>query len=191
MAHQWLAGLFKSKFMIKILNRYISLSNRIIEWTGRAVSWLTALLVLIICYDVVMRYLFNSSSVAIYELEWHIFALIFLLGAAYALKHNRHVRVDVFYSRYSPRAKAWVNLIGTILLLLPFCGILIMEGADFVANSVRLSESSPDPGGLPARYIIKAAIPAGFLLLFIQAISLTLESILDLIDVGQNPTNRE
>lgn len=174
--------------MIKLLEGYISISDKIIEWTGQKVSWLTALLVLIICYDVVMRYLFNSSSVAIYELEWHIFALIFLLGAAFALKHDRHVRVDVFYSRFPKKAKAWVNLAGTILLLSPFCWILIIEGLDYAANSYRLFESSPDPGGLPARYIIKAAIPVGFLLVFIQAINLVFKNILVLVGAEQNIT---
>ena len=164
--------------MKKIAYRYINFSNRLVEWTGINISWLTALLVLVICYDVVMRYLFNSSSVAIYEIEWHIFALIFLLGAAYALKHDRHVRVDVFYSRFPQKAKAWVNLLGTVLFLIPLCWILITEGVDFVSHSFRLSESSPDPGGLPARFLIKAAIPLGFTLLMLQAFSLVLQSIL-------------
>ena len=169
--------------MIKFLKSYISISDRLIEWTGKATSWLTALLVLVICYDVIMRYLFNRSSVAIYELEWHIFALIFLLGAAYALKHDRHVRVDVFYGQYSQKTKARVNLVGTLLLLIPLCVILLLEGSDFVANSFRFSESSPDPGGLPGRYVIKSAIPLGFFLLLIQAVSLTFNSILTLMDV--------
>ncbi len=172
--------------MIKLLKGYISFADRLIEWVGNKISWLTALLVLIICYDVVMRYLFNSSAVAIYELEWHVFALIFLLGAAFALKHDRHVRVDVFYSNFPKRVKAWVNLVGTVLLLGPFCWILIIEGSDFTANSFGLFESSPDPGGLPARFVIKAAIPVGFSLLFIQAISLVFKSILILVGAEQN-----
>ena len=172
--------------MINLLKRYISFSDRIIEWTGSKISWLTGLLVLIICYDVIMRYLFNSSSVAIYELEWHIFALIFLLGAAFALKHDRHVRVDVFYSKFPKKIKALVNLLGTLLFLLPFCWILVTEGFDFVANSFRFLESSPDPGGLPSRYLIKGAIPIGFSLLLIQAISLICSSILVLSGTTQN-----
>ena len=174
--------------MIKLLEGYISISDKIIEWTGNKVSWLTALLVLIICYDVVMRYLFNSSSVAIYELEWHIFALIFLLGAAFALKHDRHVRVDVFYGRFPKMVKAWVNLVGTVLLLGPFCWILMVEGLDYVASSFWLFESSPDPGGLPARYIIKSAIPVGFSLVFIQAINLVFKNILILVGAAHNTT---
>ena len=168
--------------MIRLFYSYINLSNRIVEWVGRKISWLTALLVLVICYDVVMRYLFNSSSVAIYEIEWHIFSVIFLLGAAYALKHDRHVRVDVFYSKFPAKAKAWVNLLGTGLFLIPLCWILVAQGVDFVAHSFRFSESSPDPGGLPARYLIKAAIPLGFILLILQALSLALQSLLIIMD---------
>ncbi|GJM30235.1 MAG: C4-dicarboxylate ABC transporter [Cyclobacteriaceae bacterium] len=177
--------------MVNLLKGYIGLSNRLIGWAGNVVSWLTAILVLVICYDVVMRYLFNSSSVAIYEIEWHIFALIFLLGAGFALKHDKHVRVDVFYSRFPEKTRAWVNLAGTTLLLFPFCIILITEGFDFVANSFRLSESSPDPGGLPARYLIKAAIPVGMGLLLIQAVSLACQSVLTIIEPKQTPDQRD
>ena len=166
--------------MVEIIKRFISFTDSIVEWTGKVASWLTAFLVLLICYDVIMRYLFNHSSIAIYELEWHIFALIFLLGAAYTLKHDRHVRVDVFYSRFSKRTQTYINLIGTLLLLFPLCWILITEGFDFVANSFRLLESSPDPGGLPARYLIKMSIPIGFALLLMQAISLVLNCLLQL-----------
>lgn len=176
--------------MKKIVHSYINFSSNLIEWTGRKISWLTALLVLVICYDVVMRYFFNSSSVAIYEIEWHIFSLIFLLGAAYALKHDRHVRVDVFYSRFPEKTKAWVNLVGTVLFLIPLCWILIAEGVDLVTNSFRLSESSPDPGGLPARYLIKAAIPLGFSLLMLQAINLALQSILIISDAEYKQVER-
>lgn len=125
-----------------------------------------------------MRYLFNQSSVAIFELEWHVFSLIFLLGAGYALKHDRHVRVDVLYTRFSDKGQAWVNLLGTLIFLLPLSWILIVEGWDFVANSFRLLESSADAGGLPARYIIKSAIPLGFMLLTLQAINLIFKSLL-------------
>ena len=175
---------------MKFLRHYIAFADRLIEALGKAVSWLSAILVVLICYDVVSRYLFNKSSVAIYELEWHIFALIFLLGAAYAFKHDRHVRVDVIYSRLSEKSKAWINLIGTVVLLLPFCVIIIKSGFDFVSNSYRLLESSADAGGLPARYLIKAAIPLGFLFVAIQAISVIFRSILTINDQPLNPVNR-
>lgn len=172
---------------MRFLQIYIAISDRITEGVGRLISWLTAVLVLIICYDVMMRYLFNKSSIAIYELEWHVFALIFLLGAGYALKHDRHVRVDVLYTRFSEKGQAWVNLLGTLLFLLPLCWILLVEGWDFVVNSFRLLESSADAGGLPARYIIKAAIPAGFLLLTLQAFNLICRSLLIINRKPMNP----
>ena len=175
---------------MKFLRQYIAFADSLIEALGKAVSWFSGILVVLICYDVVSRYLFNKSSVAIYELEWHIFALIFLLGAAYAFKHDRHVRVDVIYSRLSEKSKAWINLLGTVLLLLPFCVILIKSGFDFVSNSYRLLESSGDAGGLPARYVIKAAIPLGFLLVTIQAISVIFRSILTLNNQPLKPANR-
>ncbi len=164
--------------MIRFLRKYIQFSDRLADKTGAMVSWITFILVLVICYDVVMRYLFNRSSVAIYELEWHLFSLIFLLGAAFALKHDRHVRVDVIYSKLGIKTQAWINLLGTIFFLLPLCAILIFEGWNFVEHSLRLSESSADAGGLPARFLVKSAIPLGFTLVSIQAFNLIITSIL-------------
>lgn len=175
--------------MLTILRHYITFSDYLTERVGRLASWLTLILVLLIGYDVVMRYLFNQSSAAIYELEWHIFALIFLLGAAYTFKHDRHVRVDVFYCKFSEKGKAWVNLLGTLLLLLPFCAIILISGWDFLSNSYVLSESSADAGGLPARYLIKSAIPLGFLFVTIQAVNVICKSLLVLVDLPLKPSN--
>ncbi len=146
------------------------------------VSWLTLLLVFVIVIDVAFRYLFNVTSAASFELEWHLFAVIFLLGAAYTLQQDKHVRVDVFYNRFSEKSKAWINLVGTTLLLLPFCAVAFWESLSFVEYSFAVRETSPDPGGLPARYLIKAAIPVGFLLLGLQGINLILQSITKLLN---------
>jgi TRAP-type mannitol/chloroaromatic compound transport system permease small subunit len=139
-------------------------------------------LVIVVCYDVFTRYLLKNSLVAVQELQWHLFALIFLIGAAYSLKHDKHVRVDVFYSRFSPRAQAWVNLVGSLLFLLPFCIIVIYSSQTFVANAFRIGEISPDPGGLPARWILKATIPAGFVLLLLQGLALASRSLLTILN---------
>jgi len=144
---------------------------------GKVVSWLTLLLVLIIVLDVAFRYLFSITSAASFELEWHLFAAIFLLGAAWTLKEDRHVRVDVFYHQFSEKNKAWVNLIGSLILLLPFCLIGFWESLSFVYSSFELNETSPQPGGLPARYIIKSTIPMGFLLLGLQGFSMMLRAV--------------
>ena len=151
--------------------------DKIIKQVGQAISWLTLLLVLIIVIDVFLRYVFNTTSAASFELEWHLFAAVFLLGAAYTLQNDKHVRVDVFYHRFSEKGKAIVNLIGTLLLLLPLCMIAFWESLSFVSSSFAVLETSPDPGGLPARYIIKSAIPIGFFLLGLQGISTALKSI--------------
>ncbi len=168
--------------MKRTLQQFINIINQLNETVGRAVAWLTTALVLVIGYDVAGRYLFNTSSAGVVELEWHLFSFIFLLGAAYALKHDRHVRVDVFYQNFSPKQQAWVNLIGTLLFLLPFCFVVVRESWQFAVNAWAIQEGSPDPGGLPARYVVKAAIPLGFLLLLLQGLSLLFQSILTLTD---------
>jgi TRAP-type mannitol/chloroaromatic compound transport system permease small subunit len=104
------------------------------------------------------------------EAQWYIFSVIFLMGGAYALKHGEHVRVDVFYGNYSPRRKALVDMLGTLLFLIPFCVLLIYFSWSSVATSWRQGEMSPDPGGLP-RYTIKTFLIISPILLIIQGIS--------------------
>lgn len=167
---------------MNFLKSYIKIINKINEKIGNAVSWLTLLLVLIVCYDVISRYLFMQGSAALQELEWHIFAIIFLMAAAYTLKIDEHVRVDVFYTKFTVKRKAWTNLLGSALFLIPFCIIIIIFSNDFVLTSFRLNEMSPDAGGLPARYILKAFIPLSFFLLLLQGISLVFQSLLIILE---------
>ena len=157
--------------------KYVRAAERVSESVGLAVSWLTGLLVLVVCYDVFTRYLLNNSLVAVQEMEWHLFAFIFLLGSAFTLKHDRHVRVDVFYSRFSPKSKALVNFAGSLLFLIPFCLVGIWGSQAFVKTSFLIGETSPDPGGLPARFILKSAIPIGFFLVLLQGIALSFKSL--------------
>ncbi len=171
--------------MIKNLNRLISIIDQVNEWIGKQISWLTTVLVVLICTDVVMRYFFDFSSAGVFEMEWHLFAIIFLFGAGYTLRHDKHVRVDVFYSRFNEKQKAWINLTGTILLLMPFCVVIIVTSIRFVENSFLISESSPDPGGLPKRYFIKSAITIGFTLLFLQSFSMAAKALIVIIDPNQ------
>lgn len=164
--------------MKRILWQLARLIDQLNEGCGRLTAWLILLLVFVISYDVVMRYLFQSGSVALQELEWHLFALIFLLGAAYTLKHDDHVRVDVLYrSRlFSPRQRAWIDLLGSLFFLLPFCLFIINASIPFVTNSFAMAEGSPDAGGLPYRFLLKAAIPFGFFLLMLQGVALMIRS---------------
>ncbi len=158
--------------------RLVTLIDKLNTAVGKATSWLTITLVLTIVIDVFLRYTLSITTAASFELEWHLFAAIFLLGAAYTFKEDKHVRVDVFYDRFSDNAKAWVNLIGGLTLLLPFCAVAFWESLSFVHNSYQLGETSPQPGGLPARWIIKSTIPAGFLLLGLQGISSITKSLI-------------
>jgi len=149
------------------------------EWFGRIVSWLVLLLVLIIVYDVVMRYFFQSGSVALQELEWHLFALLFLLGGAYTLKHDGHVRVDIFYQCkwMNDRKRAWIDLLGSLFFLVPFSVLIIVSSWPFVARAFLIAEGSPDPGGLPYRFVLKAMIPLAFVLLALQGLAVIIRSI--------------
>ena len=172
------------RFFISFSNLIDSINEKI----GQAISWLTLILVLVVCYDVLIRYFLKNSVVAIQEIEWHLFAVIFLISAAYTLKHDRHVRVDVFYAKLSEKKKAWIDFLGSLVFLIPFCFLAIWSSKIFVKLSFNLRETSPDPGGLPARYILKTAIPLGFLLLLLQGISLAIKS---LSAITQNPTGKK
>lgn len=137
---------------------------------GKVASWFNVLLVILVGFDVLFRYLLNTTSVWVMELEWHFFALIFLLGGGFAFQKNQHVRVDVFYDKFSEKEKAEVNFWGGVLFLLPWTIFLMYTSFGYAQTSFWIRESSPDPGGLPARYIVKYAIFLGFLLLFIEAL---------------------
>ncbi|HSR63360.1 MAG TPA: TRAP transporter small permease subunit [Gammaproteobacteria bacterium] len=152
------------------------------EISGRLVAWLILALVLLVGYDVTMRYLFQSGSVALQELEWHLFALIFLISAAYTFKHDDHVRLDLFYhgSFMNVRRRAWVNILGGLFFLIPFCLLIIISSWPFVQQAFIHAEGSPDPGGLPYRWVLKAAIPAGFFLLLLQGIADVLKNMVAL-----------
>lgn len=140
------------------------------ERVGRLVIWLVLAATLISAGNAVMRYGFNASSNAWLEIQWYLFGLIFLLGAGYTLKHNGHVRIDVLYGRLGPRARAWVDLLGGLLFLLPMSGLITWLGWEFFLASYAIGETSPDAGGLP-RWPIKLAVPLGFALLWLQGLS--------------------
>ncbi len=167
---------------MEFIRRICIFIDTINMWVGRFVAWITALVVVVVFVDVVMRYLFRTSFVFTQELEWHLFAFIFLIGAGYTLYKDGHVRVDIFYQRLSPKAKAWVNLIGVLLFLIPGCLMIILTSLKFVQSSFIVMEGSPDPGGIPFRWLLKACIPVGFCLVLLQGISMGLKSILSLMN---------
>ncbi len=157
--------------------------DKLNHWVGLFVSWTTGIVVAVVFTDVVMRYAFNTSFVFTQELEWHLFAFIFLMGAGNTLLKDGHVRVDIFYQRLQPKSQAWVNFLGVIFFLIPGCFMVIATSIPFVQTSYAIMEGSPDPGGIPYRWIIKACIPAGFVLLLLQGISLGIKSLLTIVGV--------
>lgn len=138
---------------------------------GRVVSWLTTILMLLISIDVIMRYLFSITETWIIELEWHLFAILFLVGASYALLYDKHVRVDLFYENFTLSRKRLINAMGIIFFLLPWAWVVISHGFDYFYMSYRWGEGSPQPTGLPSRWIMKLMIVVGFVLLLIQGLS--------------------
>ncbi len=141
-----------------------------------AVSALVVL-VLLVAYDALSRYLFSSGSIALQELEWHLFDVVIMLAIAYTLKMNAHVRVDIFYEHYSLKHKAWVNLMAQLLFIIPFSFLILYVGSEFVILSFSQMEGSCDPGGLPYRFIVKALMPLAFILLLLQAVQEILEAV--------------
>ncbi len=145
------------------------------EKIGRLSYWLVLFMVLVGVWNVLGRYVGrfigrNLTSNALIEIQWYLFDLVFLLGAAYAFKHNEHVRVDIFYKDLSPRRKALINFLGSVMFLIPFCGLIIYYSWGTILNSWSILEISPDPGGLP-RYPIKSVIIISMALLILQGIS--------------------
>ncbi|WP_232023940.1 TRAP transporter small permease subunit [Sulfurivermis fontis] len=161
-----------------LLERIAAVIDALSEWTGRLIAWLTLAMVLVTCAVVVLRYAFNLGWIALQESITYLHALVFMLGAAYTLRHDGHVRVDIFYRRLSPRGQAWVDLLGSLLLLLPVCVFILWISWDYVAASWSLLEGSRDAGGLPLVYLLKSVIPLMALLLLIQGLGQALRSLL-------------
>jgi TRAP-type mannitol/chloroaromatic compound transport system permease small subunit len=150
------------------------LSN-IIDNITRVFAILSAILIvalsLLVVYDALNRYLFHGGSVALQELEWHLFDIIFLTGLSYTLLHDSHVRVDIFYSKFSDKTKAIVNIFSHLFLIIPFALMIVYMSYPYIMMSFDQNEISSDPGGLCCRYLIKSMIIFGFSLLALQSLS--------------------
>ena len=145
----------------------------LMEWTGRLSAGVLALLVILIVFDASRRYLLHEGSVALQELEWHLFDIVIMLGIASAMHHEAHVRVDLFYERFSDRLKRIVEIVTMVGFVLPFSALMIYVGYDFVMMSLSQMEGSSDPGGLPYRFLVKSLVPIAFALLLVQALFMT------------------
>lgn len=150
------------------------------EWCGRYISWLTLLMVIITFLVVVLRYLFDIGWIAMQESVSYMHAMLFLVGASYTLKHNGHVRVDIFYRKMSPQRQAVVDLLGSVFLLLPVCAFIFWASWDYVLTSWSFKEGSPEAGGLPAVYLLKTLLLIMPALMVIQGTAHFLQNLLKL-----------
>ena len=142
--------------------------NWLIRLLGNFSGFACLFLVFIMMWDVLMRYAFQISFPWVFELEWHLFGLIFLLGISTTYSADKHVRVDVFFSRFPPQFKVLVNRIGNLFFVVPFASIGFYYSLKYTLNSFEILEGSPDPGGLPFRFLLKGMIPFMFLVLALQ-----------------------
>jgi len=153
-----------------MMKRTFSFLELFIKWIGYLAATTLAILVMLVVYDATARYLFNTGSIALQELEWHLFDVVIMLGIAYTLQRASHVRVDIFYDNYSDKTRHIVNIIGALFFILPFSLLIIYVGFDFVMISFTQMEASSDPGGLSYRYIVKSLLPLSFVLLIVQTV---------------------
>lgn len=141
--------------------------DNFVRLIGQGLSYLWLVLLFVIVSNVLMRYVFNEGRIELEELQWHLYSIGFLLGMSYAYQADVHIRVDVLHERFSPELKAWIELYGILLFLLPFIALVLIYSVQFVTSSYLVGEVSPSPGGLPYRWAMKAILPMGFALLLL------------------------
>ena len=153
------------------MHRLVHLTERLVAFLGQAAGLLNLVLIAVIVVDVLLRAVFDQTAAWVGELSWHLFAIIFLLGIPYALQQDRHVRVDLFYERFTPAQRRLVNLVGTLIFLLPWAVVLFVTGLSFAREAWVSGEGSPNPGGIPTFFPIKAMIPLAAALLVLQGVA--------------------
>lgn len=160
-----------------MLEKLEKLFETVADYIGYLCSFLMVALMLNIFYDVFMRYVFKNGSIAMQEMEWHLFSVIILLGVSYALKEDSHVRVDVLYTHFSLKTKALVNIFGVFIFILPIALLIATGSLGFVQEAYNMHEISDAPGGLTHRWILKAFIPFSFWLLIVMSFGFVIKNI--------------
>ncbi len=145
--------------------------DKITKFFSYFTALVLVLLVGLIVFDATSRYLFSAGSTALQELEWHFFDVVILLSIAYTFKYNSHVRVDIFYDKFSAKPQAIINILSILFFILPLSGLIIYIGFSFVELSFMQNEASSDPGGLTHRWIVKSLMPLAFILLALQSVA--------------------
>ena len=142
-----------------------------IDVFGKNIAWLNIALLVTIIVQVILRYVFGRGVVILEELQWHFYGVMIILAISYTLVHDGHIRLDLLYMRFSKRRKAWVDILGIILLLCPMIIVIFIHGFEFFQVSFHVGESSDSPMGLCCRWAIKGFLPFGMLLLALAAVS--------------------
>jgi TRAP-type mannitol/chloroaromatic compound transport system permease small subunit len=165
-------------------NSFIRWLDAIAEFTGTTTAWLTALMVIIACIVVGLRHLFDIGSIALQESVTYMHAAVFMLGAAYTLKNDGHVRVDIVHKKMSPQTRAWVEVLGSLLFTLPLMIFIGWGSWEFVQESWRINEGSTDSGGMGGVYVLKSLLPLMALSVSLQAIAELLRNLLVLMNIA-------
>ena len=166
--------------MLGLLTRSYKTIDRLNDLTGRLVSWITLLMVIVTCAVVLARYVFGVGSIALQESVMYMHGIVFMLGIAFTLKEQGHVRVDVLHEKFSRRTRTLIDITGTVLFLLPVSIFILLTSLDYVSFSWSLRESSAQPGGLPGVFLVKTLIPVMAALLALQGIAEILRDIVSL-----------
>ncbi|MEL0064263.1 MAG: TRAP transporter small permease subunit [Gammaproteobacteria bacterium] len=166
--------------MLGLLTRSYKTIDRLNDLTGRLVSWITLLMVIVTCAVVLARYVFGVGSIALQESVMYMHGIVFMLGIAFTLKEQGHVRVDVLHEKFSRRTRTLIDIAGTVLFLLPVSIFILLTSLDYVSFSWSLRESSAQPGGLPGVFLVKTLIPVMAALLALQGIAEILRGIVSL-----------
>ena len=173
--------------MKQIIFKLVHFFELVTEWTGKLIAWLTLFMVLAVIAVLILRNFFEISAIALQESVSYMHAMVFMLGAAFTLKHNDHVRVDVFYHRFSDKKKAWVDNLGFLLLLLPVCLFIFIYCKDYVMFNWELKEGSNQPGGLPYLYMLKGLLLAMPVAVIIQGLAQFLTNSMYLLGWRESP----
>jgi TRAP-type mannitol/chloroaromatic compound transport system permease small subunit len=155
--------------MSKAISIALAGIESLIDHIGRATAWVALSMIALVAVNVLLRYSMSLGSVWAQELEWHLLAALILFGLSHALQRGENVRVDLFYAHYGPRAKFVVDVVSA-LLMLAISLIFIKLSLAYVVQSYSIQEGSPDPGGIPLRWIVKSLIPVGYALLALQSV---------------------
>lgn len=172
-------------YSMNTLSKIEKIIKKLVKLIEGLLAIFLLLMVLNVSFDVMMRYFFHNSSVAMQELEWHFFALILLFGIAVSLQEEAHVRVDFLFEHLSERVKAVINILGTLFFLIPFALLITAGSFTFVYDAWVIGEISENPGGLPYLWLIKGMIPLAFLFLLVSAIGYILRHIRKFQEAGK------